>query len=372
MTRPVVSLHVDTARTWRGGQHQALQTVTGLSRLQHPPVLVARRGGELASRAPADIRTVPLGTVGEFDLHAAWQLRRLVQSVTPDVVHVHDPGGVALIALALSMGPAIRPRPLVVASRRVDFHLKRHPFSRWKYRHVDAFIAVSRVIRDMLIADGIPADRIDVVYEGANVRAIDDATPVDVRAAFSLPAGTLVVGNVAAFVPHKGQKDLIAAAGVVVQQMPDVRFVILGEGPLRPVLEAQVAALGLEHHVLLPGFRTDVLGMQKTFDVFVMSSITEGMGTAMLDAMACGSPIVGTRAGGIPEAILHENTGLLVPPHDPREMAAAIIRLLNDPSLRSTLGARARERMASTFSADSMVAHTLEVYDRRLGFSQRT
>lgn len=365
-TRALTSLHVDTARTWRGGQHQVLQTVSGLNRLHHPSILVARRGGALASRAPDDIRSATLRMIGEFDVFAAWQLRRLVLSTTPDVVHVHDPGGVALIALALSMGPAIHPRPLVVASRRVDFHLKRHTLSRWKYGHTDVFIAVSRVIRDMLIEDGIPADRIDVVYEGANVRAIGAATPLDVRATFSLPPEALVVGNVAALVPHKGQRDLIDAAAIVVQQIPQARFVILGEGPLMPEFAAQVAALGLERHVLLPGFRTDVLGLQKTFDVFVMSSITEGMGTAMLDAMACGTALVGTLAGGIPEAITDGDTGLLVPIHEPRAMATAIVRLLNDASLRSALGARARQRMESTFSADHMVAQTLDVYERRL------
>jgi len=340
--------------------------VAGLGRLQQPTILVARRGGALARRAPADIRTTTLAPIGEFDLHAAWRLRRLVLATTPDVVHVHDPGGVALMALALTIGPALNPRPLVVASRRVDFHLKRHPFSRWKYGHVDVFVAVSGVIRDMLIEDGIPADRIEVVHEGANVRAIDSATPVDVREAFSLPSEALVVGNVAALVPHKGQKDLIDAAATVVQQVPHARVVILGEGPLRPALEAQVAALGLERHVLLPGFRGDVLGLQKTFDVFVMSSLTEGMGTAMLDAMACGSAIVGTRAGGIPEAVIHEEAGLLVPPHDPPAMAAAIVRLLGDASLRSALGAGARRRMESTFHADQMVAQTLDVYTRRV------
>ena len=118
--------------------------------------------------------------------------------------------------------------------------------------------------------------------------------------AFWLPHHAPVVGNVAALVPHKGQRHLIDAAHLVVQQVPDARFVILGEGELREHLEQQVHEHHLEKHVLLPGFRTDVLGCIKGFDLFVMSSVTEGLGTSLLDAMACARPIVATRAGGIP------------------------------------------------------------------------
>lgn len=362
----MTSVHVDTARTWRGGQHQVLLTVTGLCERNAPAVLVAHESGELRRRASEGLRTFPLNVSGEFDVQAGWRLHRILRSVAPDVVHVHDPMGVALMAMALTLQPRLRPRPLVVASRRVDFHLKGNAFSRWKYRHVDVFIAVSDVIRRMLIEDGIPADRIEVVHDGVPIGTIDKTEPADAHKAFWLPHGAPLVGNVAALVGHKGHKDLIAAAARVVREVPDVRFVILGEGELRPVLEAQVKSLGLDRHVFLPGFRPDALALQKSFDVFVMSSITEGLGSAMLDAMACRTPIVGTVAGGIPEAITHDVTGLLVKPHHPDDLAAAIIRLLRDPALRERLGTAARAHVASAFSVDHMVEQTLAVYKRRL------
>jgi glycosyltransferase involved in cell wall biosynthesis len=148
--------------------------------------------------------------------------------------------------------------------------------------------------------------------------------------------------------------------------MPDVRFVILGEGELRAALERQVKELGLERHVFLPGFKADILGLQKSFDVFAMSSLTEGLGSSMLDAMACGTPVVGTRTGGIPEAIEHERTGLLVRPHHADELAAGIIRLLTDSTLRATLGAAGRAQVEAEFSVDRMVEGTLAVYESRL------
>lgn len=360
------SVHVDTARTWRGGQNQVLLTVTGLCELGHPAVLVAQASGVLKQRAQEGLRVVPLNPGGEFDLQAGWQLHRILRDTTPDVVHVHDPMGVALIAMALKMQPRLTPRPLIVASRRVDFHLKSNAFSRWKYRHIDVFIAVSRMIAGMLVEDGIPADRVEVVHDGVNISSLDKIPVQDAHKAFWLPHGSPIVGNVAALVPHKGQKYLVDAAALVVRQVPDARFVILGEGELRPALEQQVKALGLDRHVFLPGFQADVLALQKSFDIFVMSSITEGLGSSMLDAMACGTPVVGTRAGGIPEAIDHGRTGLLVRPHHADELAAAIIRLLKEPALRAQLGAAGRAHVEAEFSVDRMVEGTLGVYERRL------
>jgi glycosyltransferase involved in cell wall biosynthesis len=363
----LTSVHVDTAQTWRGGQNQVLLTVTGLAELGHPAVLVAQATGALKKRAQEGLRVVPLNPAGEFDLQAGWQLHRILRSIAPDVVHVHDPMGVALIAMALKMQPRLTPRPLIVASRRVDFHLKANAFSRWKYRHIDVFIAVSRIIAGILVEDGVPAERIEVVHDGVNISTIDKIAAQDAHKAFWLPHGAPIVGNVAALVPHKGQKYLVEAASLVVREVPDARFVILGEGELRVTLEHQIKALGLERHVFLPGFHSDVLAVQKSFDVFVMSSVTEGLGSSMLDAMACGTPVVATRAGGIPEAITHDRTGLLVQPRRADQLAAAIVQLLRDPALRARLGAAGRTHVEAEFSVDRMVEGTLQVYESRLG-----
>jgi L-malate glycosyltransferase len=277
---------------------------------------------------------------------------------------------VAMAALALSFGAARskggRP-PALVASRRVDFHLKSNAFSRWKYRQVDCFIAASDAIRQMLTADGIPPERTVTVHEGIDVDGIVAARRVDVHATFWLPHHAPVVGNVAALVPHKGQRYLIEAAHLVVQQMPDVRFVILGEGELREPLERLIREHHLEKHVLLPGFRTDVIGCMKGFDVFVMSSVTEGLGTSLLDAMACARPIVATRAGGIPEIVDDEVTGLLVPPRDAVALSQAIIRALEDERWRARIGDAGFARVSERFSAQRMVAATARVYERVAG-----
>src|SRR5947199_5719892 len=325
------SLHVDTARTWRGGQNQVLLTVNGLRAMGHRAALVAHPDGELRRRAAEGLDLIPLAPRTEMDLSAAWRFSRVVKELAPDVIHAHDPHGVAMASLALSLGAAsARSLPALVASRRVDFHLRGNSFSRWKHRQVDCFIAASEAIRQMLVADGVQADRTVTVHEGIDIDRVASAAPVNLHETLWLPHHAPIVGNVAALVAHKGQRHLIDAAHLVVQQVPDARFVILGEGELREHLEKQVHEHHLEKHVLLPGFRLDVLGCIKGFDVFVLTSVTEGLGTSLLDAMACSKPVVATRTGGIPEVVEEGRTGLLVPPRDGHELAAALLRLLRN------------------------------------------
>jgi len=369
------SLHVDTARTWRGGQNQVLLTVNGLRAIGQRAALVAHPDGELRNRVEEGLELIPIAPKTEMDLTAAWRFARLLKKLEPDVIHAHDPHGVAMASLALSLGAAAWSTksgatarvPALVASRRVDFHLKGNSFSRWKYRQVDCFIAASEAIRQMLVADGVPADRTVTVHEGIDIDHVLAAPPVNVHEAFWLPHQAPVVGNVAALVPHKGQRYLVDAAHLVVQQVPDARFIILGEGELREHLEHQVKEHHLEKHVLLPGFRTDVLGCIKNFDVFVMSSVTEGLGTSLLDAMACARPLVATRAGGIPEIVQDEVNGLLVPVRDAHALADAIVRQLKDAALRRRMGEAGLTLARERFTVERMVAETAAVYARVAG-----
>ncbi|HXH26126.1 MAG TPA: glycosyltransferase family 4 protein [Vicinamibacterales bacterium] len=362
---PVFSLHIDTARTWRGGQSQVLYTVLGLRALGHRAALVAHPDGELRRRTAEGLDVVPLAPRNEIDLAAAWRLSRVMRQLGPDIVHAHDPHAVAMAAMALSMA-APSPRPPLVAARRVEFRVAHHSFSRWKYGQVDCFIANCEAIADRLAADGIPRAKIAVVHEGVDVERIARLPAASVHAAFFLPAQAPVVGNVAALVPHKGQKHLVDAAALVLHEVPDARFVIVGEGELRQALERQIKELHLERHVFLAGFRADVLELTKGFDLFAMSSVSEGMCTALVDAMAASKASVATAAGGIPEVLVDGETGYLVPPRDHRTMAERVVRLLKDPALRARMGDAAFRRARERFTVERMVEGTAAVYERLL------
>jgi glycosyltransferase involved in cell wall biosynthesis len=367
---PLFSLHIDTATTWRGGQNQVLLTVLGLREIGERTLLVAHPGGELRRRAAEGLDFVALAPSHELDLKAGWRLSRLLNRTRPDVVHAHDPHGVSMAALGISMS-SLSPQPPLVASRRVDFHLKRSSFSQWKYRQVAMFITASDAIAAMLESDGVARARIRTVHEGIDVERIAGLEPVDVHAELWLPTQAPIVGCIGALVPHKGHRHLVEAAAQIVKAVPDARIVILGEGTLRQALEHRIEQLHLERHVFLPGFRADAIAMLKSFDLFVMPSETEGLGTSILDAMACGKAVVGSSAGGIVEVIEDGTTGLLVPPGDPEALARAIIALLRDPERRARMGTAGLARVQERFTVARMVAGTRAVYEEAVGSVKR-
>ena len=202
------------------------------------------------------------------------------------------------------------------------------------------------------------------VHEGVDLAHVAEAPPVPVHETFWLPHGAPVVLNVAALVPHKGQRYLVDAFADVVRVVPDARLVILGQGELHDSLVKRVHHHGLDKHVVLPGFRTDVLSLMKTADLFVMSSVMEGLGTSLLDAMACARPIVATQTGGIPEVVVHEETGLLVPPRGQRLAGRCHRHFAEGRRVRWQHGAAGYERVHRRFSVDHMVAETVAVYER--------
>jgi glycosyltransferase involved in cell wall biosynthesis len=367
----VFALHIDTARTWRGGQNQVLLTVLGLRALGHKALLVAHGEGELYRRASEGTDLVSLAPRNEVDLSAAWKLSRIIRQSRPQIVHAHDPHAVAMAALALSFG-APDPCPRLVASRRVDFHLQGNSFSRWKYRQVDLFIAASGAIKSVLEHDGIPDSKIVIVHDGIDAAKIGRLPALDMRAEFWLPHGAPVLANIGALVPHKGQRYLIDAMPDVLRKIPDAHLVIFGEGELRASLERQIRELGVDKHVLLAGFREDVLQLLKSADLFVMSSITEGLGSTVLDAMAMRHAVVGTHAGGIPEAVVDGKTGLLVPATDARALARAVIRLLNDQALRQRMGEAGYLRVIEHFGVARLIEGTLAAYQRAAAMKPMT
>lgn len=357
------SLHVDTARTWRGGQSQLLYTVLGLRAIGQRAALVAHPDGELLRRMREGHDVIPLAPRSEIDLAAAWRLSRVLKQLRADVIHAHDPHAVAMASTALSMASP-SPTPAFVASRRIEFRIGHNSFSRWKYSQVDCFIANSGAIRDRLVGDGIPREKITVVNEGVDVERIVRLPAANVHAEFYLPTHAPVVGNVAALVPHKGQHHLIDAAALVVRDVPDARFVIVGDGELRESLEKHIKDKHLERHVFLAGFRADALELTKGFDLFAMSSVSEGMCTALVDAMAASKAAVATTAGGISEVMVDGETGFLVPPRDERAMAEKLVRLLKDRTLRERMGQAALARARDRFTVERMVEGTAAVYER--------
>lgn len=360
------SLHVDTGTDWRGGQSQVMQTVIGLRTLGQRAALVADPGGELYRRMSEGLDLVPLAAGSGVDLAGAWRLSRVIKQMRPDVVHAHDPHALGVTATALAIAQPM-PRPRLISARRDESRFGHSSLSRWQLSQVDCFIANCTAISDRVSADGVPRSRIAVVHEGVDVDRIARTEPADVHGMFYMPHGCPVIGCVAPLVPSKGLHHLIDAAGLVIRDVPDVRTVIVGGGELRESLERHIRERHLERHVLLSGFRWDTIEMTHGFDLFAMSSVSEGMCTALVDAMAAGKAAVAANVGGIPEVLADGETGFLVPPRDHAAMAAKLVTLLKDAGLRQRMGAAAQRRARDRFSVDRMVRETAAVYARVAG-----
>lgn len=354
--------HVNTERTWRGGEDQLLALALGLVKRGHRSLVVAQEGGELATRSrAAGLPTEEVRMRGEWDLAAVRRLARLFSRDRPDVVHMHTSHAHTLGVLASRFAGVGRR----IVSRRVDFSIHRHPLSLsgLKYRFgVDRYVAVSHAVAEVLVRDGIPRERIRVVHDGVDPARFVGGDGGKARADLGVPAGAPLVGTLAHFGWHKSLETLIAAAGDVVAAVPDAWIAIVGDGRLRPMLEAERAKSPARERVLLPGFRSNVADFLAAFDLFVMPSVMEGLCTSIMDAFAVGLPVVACRAGGIPELVEDGVTGSLVEPRRPRELAAAIVRMLGDVALRRRVTAGGRAKLLAEFTHDSMVEATLAVY----------
>jgi glycosyltransferase involved in cell wall biosynthesis len=362
---------IDSEVTWRGGEGQLALLMKGLLGSEVDVTLAAHRGAAITERAQAmGVRCLPLAISGGMDLVAAWTLRRQMRDNDFDVVHCHSSHAhsvayLARRALKIGRGRSEQPGPVFVVSRRVDFPVAQNGLSALKYRYgADVYLAISNGVRDVLLDCGIEADRIEIVRSGIDLRKFESVRDNRyLRKEFGIAEGTPVIGNVAALAPHKSHVDFIRAAKRVSGEIEGAKFMVVGEGKLRPRLEALIDELGMRNDVILTGFREDVLECLGLFDCFVLSSYLEGLCTSIMDAQAMGVPVVATRTGGIPDLVEDGKTGLLAPPRDPDRLADAIVTMMRDGDLRAKC-VRAAKVQAGAYDYRHMVEQTVAVYRR--------
>ncbi len=365
MGQNVNVLHLDTGQEWRGGQGQVLLLMRGLRSRGHASVLLAR--GELLERARADgFRALEWRPRGDGDPRGLMAVLSALGRWRSDLIHGHTAHAHAHAALG---GLVVR-RPVVV-SRRVGFPVGRHLFSWIKYRlPIDRYVCVSHHVRDVMVRSGIDAERLSVVPSGLELPdpclggagVVDPDHPgSELRRIIGAPPRAPVVGIVASLSAEKNHRVLLGAASRVIQFVPHVHFVLVGEGERRQAIERERARLGLEPRVHLLGFREDVRELIAQFTIFVLPSSHEGMGTSLLEAQALGVPIVASRVGGIPEVVTDGVTGRLVEAGDAEGLATALIETLQQPERSAEWAARGRESVRA-LSADRMVERTIDVY----------
>jgi len=369
----MVTVHVNTERTWRGGERQMCTLARGLQERGHVAHVVCRPNSPCEEGAKRmGLPAHPLKICGDLDLPAAWRLARLLDRLGAEIVHAHTARTHLVCALAARLAQR---RPACIVHRRVDFSLHKMPLrlSGLKYRWgVDRYIAITAAVRDVMVRDGVPPGKISIVHSCADLSRFENvARRPGLRAEWGVPADAPLVGAVGALVGHKAHADLLDAAALVLRQRPEAHFIILGEGPLRPALEAQARALGIQQRVYLPGERSDVPACLAEFDLFCMSSRMEGLGTAVLEAMAMRRPVASTDAGGLAEVVRDGENALVARAGDSAALAGCILRLLSDRALARRLAEAGRRTVEAEFSAGMMVERTLAVYREVLGAQRK-
>jgi len=353
-------LHVETGRHLYGGPQQVIYLVSALLQRDHDCTLICppESGVDSAARA-ADIPVRNLFCAGDLDLPFAYRLTQYLQSSGPDLLHCHSRRGADMLGGLAASFAAV---PAVV-SRRVD-NTEMRLMAALRYRPFRKIIAISEAIAAVLRDHDVAAARIEVIRS-----AVDTAqflAPPDRDAfcsEFNVPQDALIIGAAGQLIPRKGHRYLLQAVADLRRSHPGFRLIIFGEGYLNNQLREQAASLGLGDVVQFAGFRDDLDEFMGCFDIFVHPALAEGLGIATLKAAAAGVPVIGFDAGGLTEAIVDGETGILVPAEDVDALRDAIASLLDDPDKRQSMGAAGRERMQNEFSIDTMADKHVALYE---------
>lgn len=353
----MIVVHYEAGKSLFGG---AYQVVGLLERLQAGAEhhLLCAQGSAIAEHAApfAKVHSIPIA--GDTDPRPFFHLRRLLRTLRPDLLHIHSRRGADL------WGPlaARRARLPFIVSRRVD-NREPAPMMRWKLRGASQIVGISERICEVLRQMGLPPERIRCIRSGVDLRRYQPRLRSGrLHAEFNLPSDAPLIGMVAQFIPRKGHADLVAAARSILARHPFAVFLLFGKGSLREEIEQQVNRAGVAPAFRFPGFRDDLPELLPELDLLVHPAHMEGLGVAVLQAMACGLPVVAGNAGGLPEIVRSGENGYLVPPGDPGILAERINELLADPIERQTMGAQARDFVVRACSLEATAAANGALY----------
>ena len=350
-----------------GAERHVADLALALGHGGHGPEVACSVAGPFSARLDgAGVPVRPLvGRLVKRRASAAYahRLRRLVRGGRFDLVHAHVYASTVAAAVA-TLGAGI---PLVVTEHTEASW--QGPGARllngWVCRRARRVIAVSEAIRRRAIErDRVPPEQVTVVLNSVAPAAAPYHSPPDIPDGLR---GRPLVGVVARHQPEKGVQTFLKAAARVALRFPEVRFLVVGDGPLRGELEFLAERVGLSERVYFLGFRSDAASIMRSLDVLVVPSRTEGSPLVTLEAMAAGVPVVASAVGGIPDQIRHESEGLLVPSGDPVALSDALLRLLGDPGFGRALGEAGRLRAATEFGYATMLRRIEAVYRAALG-----
>lgn len=358
MKRPLHIVHTEASLGWGGQEIRILTEAEGMAKRGHRVTLIAPREANINRESAArGIATVTL-PIGRKNLRGLFALRTWLKANPCDVINTHSSTDTWLGALACrTLGNA----PPLVRTRHISAPVPDNATTRWLYNKATRFIATTgEKLREQMIREAhVDPARVVSVPTGIDLSRYRPGDKAARRTELQLPRDVAIVGIVATLRSWKGHRYLLEALA----PLGDTRLVIVGDGPQRAALEAQVDSLNLRSRVVFTGNLKDVAPWLQAFDLFALPSYAnEGVPQALMQAMACGLPVISTPVGSIAEIVADGETGLLVTPEDAVTLRAAIESLLADPELRRRLGGAARARAEARFSDELMVTRMEAVF----------
>ncbi|MDO9513733.1 MAG: glycosyltransferase, partial [Elusimicrobiota bacterium] len=255
--------HIDSEKTFRGGQRQVLYLLEGLKERGVENFLFCPGKSPLFERS-GHISKIPAAMLGEFDIFSAFKISRHISREEPDIIHCHSAHALSIGLIAKKLSSF---KPALIAARRVDFHIR----CLRKYLSADRIITVSKAIQKILISDGVPADKIDVVYSGIKKEQFENLKGDYLYKELGLNKSDVIVGNIAALTEQKDHFTFLKAAKIALGKNKNMKFVIVGDGGLRRKLMEFSCNNGTGDNVIFTGFRKDALNFLKIFNIFAMS-----------------------------------------------------------------------------------------------------
>ena len=358
-------IHVDTEHSWRGGQRQAVYLLEGMLRQGYDTCMVCQPGSAMETYcSDHNLPYKAIRFMHEFDYKAGKELSQFAKSFKADILQLHTGHAVSWGLWA----ELLQHRLKLVATRRVDFSIKKNFLSPFKYKskNLNHIVCISENIRQIMIKDGIDKSKLSLIHSGIDTHRFDNVeVPMDFRSKWAIPQDALLIGTIAAFAGHKDYPNFIKAAAQVLEQRKDVYFMAVGDGFLLEEMKQLADSYKVTDRIVFTGFQHNVGEFLKAFDLFVLASKMEGLGTSVLDAMSVGLPIVCTEAGGIPEMINNGSNGILVPIHESGLLSKAILDLLNNPNYRKILGDNALISVTD-FDISNTVNQYIKLYSELL------
>jgi glycosyltransferase involved in cell wall biosynthesis len=354
--RPVNILHIISTLNVGGVENQLVIILGKYDRRKLFPLVCSLSDkGEIGREIEeSGIEVIPLKKLGhQFNWTIVRDIYKLIKTRDVKIVRTHQYHANLYGRLAAWLAKV----PCIVASVHNvytrDRKLHRRIINKFLSGFTDKVVAVSETVkRDILRYDGLMDDKVTVIYNGIDTQRFSDINGNSVRASLGIPLETPVIGTVGRLTIQKGQKYLIDAVAMLREKFPQILLLIVGDGPVRDDLQNHIKAIGIDKNAIFLGTRRDIPQLLSAMDIFVLPSLWEGLGTALIEAMASGKAVIATDIAPFREVINSEKVGILVPVKDRRAIASSVELLLNNKALARTLGRCAKERSFSNFSMD--------------------